>query len=310
MPITEKNLASQVRDRLGVPRKAKDVFVDAEQGSDGGSGATWSNAYKTMAKAFASVHSGGRIFFIGKIKEQLVTPDLVFDVQVIGAGNRPRHADASPVPAYGDGSSASTWTFPDSGTANTALVRVQQQGWRFENIVFASQTAVAANNAAIQLYRTAEGADEHDASHLEVVGCRFASGYKGIDDIGGCSGVLVKDCFFAAVTIAILGVGNIGAGQVQWVLKDNRFIGFDNGVKIAADECLITGNVFSDGLTPTTTYVLDTTNAIAANNFVVGNYFQTTTTNFNSPDIVGNATDLWTNNFSFDGSAFEVGQPA
>lgn len=299
----------RLREGRSVSVVGTEWYVDATGGSDGNSGQSWQSPFLTMAKAFSLLQSGDRIYFVGKIREQLTTPVQVFDVAVVGGGNRPRHADAAPTPVGGH--SASTWTTPASGATTAPLVKVMQQGWHFENILFAGPT----NHACVQLYRDAGAGDaERDASHAEFVGCRFASGYDGISDTGGCYGVLVQDCRFDALTnFCILGVGNIGVGQSEWIIKDNHFYGFTNGVKIAAFGCRIRGNTFTDGGTPNTTVVLNTNNGGGADNFIVDNYFQTTTANFNTPDVVGAATDVW-NNTSFDGEAGkigrEVGQPA
>lgn len=282
-------------------------FVDANITASG-DGLSWGAAFKTMAEAFSVISNGDSILFRGKIREQLTAPVQVFDVTIIGAGNRPRHADSTP---DGGQDAANTWTIPVSGATTAPLCKVLQQGWRFVNILFAGPT----DSDCIQLYRDA-GADdaERDASHAEFINCRFASGYNGINDLGGCFGVLVQGCRFQALTnFAILGVGNIGVGQSMWVVEDNHFYGFTNGVKIAAFGCRIKGNTFTDGGTPNTTVVLNTNNGGGADNFVVDNYFQTSTANFNTPDIVGSATDVW-NNTSIDGTADmigrEVGQPA
>lgn len=299
----------RLREGRSVQVVGNEWFVDATGGSDGNSGQSWSSPFLTMAKAFSLLQSGDVISFVGKVREQLTTPVQVFDVTVRGGGNRPRHADAAPTPAGGH--SASTWTTPASATAATPLVKVLQQGWRFENILFAGPT----DAACVLLYRDAGAGDaERDASHAEFLGCRFASGYDGISDTGGCYGVGVYDCRFGPLTnFCILGVGNIGAGQSEWVIENNHFQEFTNGVKIAAFQCRIKGNTFTDGGTPNTTVVLNTSNGGGANNFVVDNYFQTATANFNTPDVVGAATDVW-NNTSIDGTATfigrEVGQPA
>jgi hypothetical protein len=286
-------------------------YVDTNV-TTGGDGTSWGTAFKTMAAAFAALASGDTIVFRGKVLEQLETPAQVFDVTVRGMGNRPRHADSTP---DGGQEAACSWTEPVAEEAGEPLVRVMQQGWRFENILFYSGD----DNASIELYRDAGAGDaERDASHASIVGCRFASGYRAIHDTGGCYNVLVEDCTFVSMTDAcILGAGNIGAGQGLWVIRNNRFTEFVNGVKIQALSCLITGNTFTDGETPTTTYVLSTLNGgTGTNNMVVENFFQTLSANFNSPDIVGNATDVW-RNYSIDGSdlsaaaaGLEVGTPA
>lgn len=246
-----------------------------------------------MAKAFSLISSGDIIVFAGKIREQLTTPVQVFDVTVIGSGNRPRHADATPA---GGNIASNTWTTPAVAEATTPLVKVLQQGWRFENILFAGPT----DAASILLYRDAgSGNDERDASHASVVDCRFASGYNHISDTGGCYGVLVQgNRFVSATNFAILGVGNIGVGQSAWHIIDNQFDENDSHVKIAGFACVIKHNAFSDGGTPDTDVVLNTSNGGGSNNIVVENYFNMADAQWSTPDIVGSATDIWQQNYN------------
>jgi hypothetical protein len=278
-------------------------FVDSNIASSG-DGSTWAEAFKTMAEAFAVIDSGDTILVRGNITENLTTPTGAADVSIIGVGTRPRHADTHPL--NGELSTA-TWR----AASDAPLCIVRNPGWKFENILFAAH----ASDCAIQLERNAvEDATEQDASHMSVIGCRFASGQSGINDTGGCSDVLVENCLFEALTgYCIRGVGNIGAGQGWWNVLGNHFTGFTNGVYAAFYNSIIKGNCFTDGGTPGTTIVLNTVNALHGNNFVVDNYFQTATANFATPDIAGNATDVW-NNTSIDGTANmigrEVGQPA
>ena len=283
-------------------------FVDTNTGSDNNTGKSWGRAFLTMDAAFDAITAGDRIYFVGNVNEKLVTPLGAPNVTVIGATTRPRHADTHPL--NGELSGA-TWKI--GSLSDGPLCTVRTPGWRFENILFAAH----ASNYALHLDRTAvEDATEEDASHLAVVGCRFASGAGGINDTDGMFNVLIDSNYFEALTSAcILGVGNVGVGQLQWKIVNNDFTGFTNGVKIAAHRCRIQNNTFTDGGTPNTTFVLNTSNGGGQDNFIVGNYFQTTTANFNTPDIVGNATDVWFNN-SIDatsagvGGNYEAGQPA
>ena len=294
--------------RMAVKR-GKTYFVNTNTGSDSRSGRSWSKAFLTMDKAFDTVTAGDEIQFVGNVNETLTTPLGAPNVTVRGATTRPRHADTHPL--NGELSGA-TWKI--GSLASAPLVTVRTPGWRFENILFAAHSS----NYAMKLDRNAvEDATEEDASHLEVLGCRFASGAGGINDAGGCFNVLVKDNIFQALTTAcIIGVGNIGQGQTMWKILDNHFSGFTNGVKIAAFECVIKGNFFTDGGTPNTTYVLNTSNGGGGDNFITHNFFQGTTANFNSPDVVGNATDVWALNAAIDstsagvGGNTEWGQPA
>lgn len=286
-------------------------YVDATGGNSSATdGNTWDSAFATMAQAFTKIHSGDTILFTGKVLEQVTAPVQIFDVKIIGIGNRPRHADSAPA---GGNLATAQWGTPASPVAATPLIKVLQQGWLFYNILFSGPT----DAACIQLYRDAgSGNDERDASHCSVIACRFASGFYAIHDPGGCFNVLVKDNVFQALTDAcIIGVGNIGQGQTQWQIVNNQFTGFTNGVKIAAFQCLIQNNSFTDGGTPNTTFVLNVSNGGGGDNIIVLNFFQTATANFNTPDVVGNATDVWTN-YSINAAAagvsgvYEVGQPA
>ncbi len=287
-------------------------YVDATNGNASATdGTNWDNAFATMQQAFNKISSGDTIIFAGKVREQLVTPVNVFDVKIIGVGNRPRHADAAPV---GGNIAANTWTTPASGATTAPLCKVLQQGWAFIDILFAGPS----DHACVQLFRDAGAGDlERDSGHAVFVGCRFASGQDGISDTGGNVNVLVQNCIFQALTgFCILGVGNIGVGQSDWQILDNQFDDFTNGIKIAAFGCRIQNNTFTDGGTPNTTVVLNTSNGGGSNNLIVANFFQTATANFNTPDVVGNATDVWAVNASIDSTAagvggnYEWGQPA
>ena len=282
-------------------------YVDTNSGNDNSNGKTWASAFLTMSQAFSVLDSGDRIFFVGNVTEHLTSPlARAQNVTITGATTRPRHADTHP-----GGGELSGATWKDTGTA-TPLLTLRNSGWRFENILFAANSS----SYAVQLERNAveTAAGEFDASHAEFYNCRFASG-GGINDTGGCFNVVIKGNVFGACSPCILGVGNIGVGQLQWHIVDNHFNNFTNGVKIAAHECVVKGNFFTDGGTPNTTYVLNMSNGAGRDNFIVENWFQTATANFNTPDVVGNATDVWYNHCLDTQAAgvngiYEVGSPA
>jgi hypothetical protein len=281
-------------------------YVDANSGNDVNDGKSWGSALKTLGEALNTrCGEGDTVLFRGNFTEVVDGPVGVPHVTIVGMGNRCQHADTHPATLN---LATNSWR---ATTTNSPLLTIRSPGWRLENILFAAH----ASNYAIKLERNAkEDATEEDASHLTISGCRFASGAGGITDVGGTFNVRVENCIFQALTAAcILGVGNIGVGQLGWEIINNRFTGFTNGVKIAAHECRIEGNTFTDGGTPGTTFVLNTNNGGGRDNFVVNNFFQTATANFNDPDVVGCATDVW-NNTSIDGTADmigrEVGTPA
>lgn len=311
----------QLYDETGNPVSQdfrKTWWVDTNVGVDSANyGISSNKPYLTMAKigteiTAGNVEPGDRVKVRGNINELFTPPNGAVGITIEGEAGNPQHADTHP---YQLNKYATTWKIGSLG--NSPLITLRYPGWTFKNILFASH----ASNYAVRLERTAEDALtptlEQDASHARFINCRFASGAGGISDTGGCFNVKVLGCHFQALTTAcILGVGNIGVGQLAWDIIGNRFNNFTNGVKIAAHECLITGNYFTDGGTPNTTFVLNTNNGAGRDNFVVDNYFQTLTANFNTPDIVGCATDVWARNVSFDATAAgvgantEFGQPA
>jgi hypothetical protein len=234
-------------------RKGRAWFVDASSGVDG-NGESPNTASATMDKIFDKLASGDIIYAIGNIREQLVTPVQVFDVTIIGCGNRPRNADATPA---GGNWAAVTWRAPASGgTAAQATLRILQQGWTIYNILF---NMIDTNAAGIEIVRNA-GADdaERDASHASIIGCRFAGAGIGIrSGVAGSftentTNVLVQGNTFLSNTTAILQTA--GFGGLNWQIKDNDFITCTNDIVGPFSATKIIGNRMS--LAPTASIVL------------------------------------------------------
>lgn len=250
---------------FSTPVKGRAWFVDTAVGTNG-DGKSPKTAFSTMDRAFDSIASGDIIYFVGKVTEQLVTPVQVFDVTVVGCGNRPRHADSTPT---GGNLAASQWGPPASGAVSgQATVRVLQQGWRFVNILFTMESATA---AGIEIVRNAgAGNDERDASHAEIIGCKFAGAGIGIrSGVAGTftentTNVLVKGNTFLSNTTAILQTA--GFGGLNWQIIGNQFISNTNDVTGPFTASKIIGNSFS--LAPTAALVLTGTGL----NMVHGNY--------------------------------------
>lgn len=279
-----------------------ELYVDALNGSDSNGGRSFGSALKTMARAFALVQSGDVINFVGKITEQLSTPVQVFDVTIRGGGNRPRHADAAPAPL--GGASASTWAMPTSGPVQTTpLLIIQQQGWRLENVVLAGPTTAA----CVQLLRNAgAGNAERDASHAEIIGCRFASGRDGIEQSGGCYNVGIYDNSFHDLTgYAIKHTAGAGvAACYRWQIKRNRFQACANWFNaFAFNHFEIHDNVIGS----ITTGLLDTSGG-AGHNTILRNAFDIAAADFDPVGgVTGHATDVWSNYLK---DAIETGLPA
>lgn len=213
------------KNQLEGEKPGKTWYVNAVDGNNSRTGLSWGSAFLTMAKAFSVLKSGDTIEFVGKIREQLVTPVQVFDVTIRGAGNRPRHADAAPVPIGRQ--SGATWTTPASGSTNNPLIKIMQQGWTLENFVMAGH----ASNACVLLFRDGGAGDlERDASHFTARGMRFASGQDGIEQSGGCYNVSILENSFHDLTgYAIKHTTGAGiAAPYRWDIIGNRFGGCVN----------------------------------------------------------------------------------
>src|SRR3990172_137782 len=53
-------------------------------GNDANDGLSWSSALLTMSKALSLVKTGGRILFVGDVREELTGSNLLFDVTIQG----------------------------------------------------------------------------------------------------------------------------------------------------------------------------------------------------------------------------------
>jgi hypothetical protein len=264
-------------------------YLDTVNGASGNDGTTWDTAFATMAAAFAVLDSGDRIYFRGKVTEQLTTPVEVFDVTVIGVGNRPRHIDGTP---KAGSQSTAMWTTPTVATT-APLVKVIQQGWRFVNILFAGPT----DAACVQLYRDGgDGDDERDGSHAEFINCRFASGQDAIEQSGGCGHVGIYDCFITSMTgYAIKNTTGAGIGYpIRWVLEGNRFLDNANVLKMPCQNWVVKNNSFIEN--GTEVFDTDAGDASSGENIVVDNYFNVAKAAFDpTGNVEGNADDVWSN---------------
>jgi len=287
----------------GIRNRGRAWFVDPSYGGNG-TGRSPNSAFSTMARAFAAVASGDVIYVIGKVVEQLVTPVNIFDVTVVGCGNRPRHADATPV---GGNWAASQWAPPTSGgVAAQATVRVLQQGWRFMNLLF---TAVDANAACIELVRNAGAGDaERDASHASIYGCRFAG--DGIGIRSGVAGVFteivfnveVAECDFNNMTTAMSGISGNG-----WKIRNNRFWANGSHIIMALQSSHIYDNMMGSFTTDSVELAGGGGLNVITKNFFSGTYSSA------GGYTVSNANDLWTGNINAGlgaTSGFTVDDPA
>ncbi len=269
-------------------------FVDTLNGSDNYKGTSWKKPFKTMQKAFNKISSGDAIYFRGKVIEQLTTPVNIYDVAIIGTSLRPRHIDGT---AKLGSQSTAMWTESTASPA-TPLCKVIQQGWLFQDILFAGP----ADASCIQLFRDGgSGNDERDASHAEIHNCRFASGYDGIENHGGAWNVGIYDCVFTSFTnFAIQDTVGAGIGfPWRWELLRNHFIVNVNCIQFEAQRWMVKYNSF---LT-TTTVTLDLEGSGGGKECVVmHNYFNDAVGDWDEANgYVGNSTDVWGDNYCTDG---------
>ena len=275
-------------------------FVDnnAEGGADG---RDWDNAYRTMAQAIANVQSNDVIYFVGNIREQIDVPANIFDVSIVGCGNKPRHSDLVAA-GYGHRSQTSAcWIAPVTAslTALTPLITVRHQGWRFENILFGWKSDSGTADAALVklVSNQSSGVDEDDASHAAFINCRFDGGLTGIEDAGGCSYVLVDNCLFRGITdgtgSAIYNTDTGTRNPAFWEIRNCKFIDNDNHIVAKASKWFVWDNIFSaDSVTTKISF-----SGGVAGNIVTRNLLGGTFSHAGGYTEAG-AADEWAGNFN------------
>jgi hypothetical protein len=265
------------------------IYVDGNRGSDGNNGKSGGRAYATMAKAMTVVASGDTIYLRGNVTENITAPAGIFDVSIIGVGNRPRHADAH---TGNNGYSGATWK---ASVTSDPLCIVRQQGWRFENILFACPTT----DAALDFIRDAASGDsERDSSHAIVRNCRFAGGQDGIRISGteNVFNVLVEGCMFHDQT----GTSIVSSGSYayRWTIRNNVFVANGIHIDVGFTQSAIYDNTFGKFTTTSIDLTGGTDTMVSGNRLfgtfsISGGYKPGTTCewggNFNS--LTGGVTD-------------------
>ena len=259
-------------------------YVDGNNGSDGNNdGKTWATAFATMSPLDDLLANGDTIFFRGVLRQQWTAPQDVFDVKIIGVANNPRQATDGGV-ATGGGA---TWLEPATPTAATALLTLREQAWSIYNIFFSNTQA---SSACIKLHRT-ELAAAMDASHAQIVGCRFGGGAPAIEDYGGCSNVQIIDCVFHDCTHAIQVTNQGIAIPNKWLVSNCRIQPCTNGIVGAWVDSRFEHNYIEKSTT--TTINAASGNTGLRNSFFL-NHFNIAAADFDpAGGVTGNATDAW-----------------
>ena len=280
-------------------KKGKVYFFDGSRSANG-NGESWSDAANSMSSLFSKLVGGETIYVAGRIAEQLVTPVQVFDVSIVGVGNRPRHADSTP---SGGNTYASQWA-GGGLVAAQANVRVLQQGWKFENILF---SMVDSNAAGIEIVRDAgAGNAERDASHTHVVGCKFAGAGVGIRcGVAGTfteipNHVVVEGNVFIDNTFGIRGAIQ---GQ-RWSIKYNEFQANTNHIVCPLGASFIYENVFGSFTTDSIELPGGQGLNVVTKNYLSGTYSSA------GGYTVANANDEWAGNWNTIAGGITVSDPA
>jgi hypothetical protein len=258
-----------------------------------------------MAQCFAQLGSGDTIHILGNVREQLVTPVGIFDVLVIGEGNRPRHADAH---TGNNGYTAADWRAPASGAVvGQANVRVLQQGWRFVNILFVAGDSTA---ACIEIVRNAAAGDlERDGSHCSVYGCRFAGAGVGIrSGVAGLFTEIAYNCEIAYNKFNNCTYGIQGINGNSWSIHDNEFQACTSAITIALQNSFIYNNIIGSFTANANSGGIDLVGG-GGLNMITKNYLSGTYS------IAGgynksNANDEWAGNFNTLAGGITVSDPA
>lgn len=252
-----------------------------------------------------NLRSRDLIYLSGVLREQAIAPVGVLDVTLLGAANRPRQATSGGVPTGGGAS----WLAPTTPTALTPLLTLREQGWTIINVMFAP----VASSACIRLAR-AETTALNDASHATISGCYFVGGGAsgiGIEDVGGCSRVLIEDCRFELLTgTAILGVSTGIAIPLGWIIRNNLFLRNTNSIAMSSSQGLVEGNTFNQAANDTNQKInLISVAAQGALNMVLYNAFSDLAANITiAKGYKPGTTDVW-RNYAVDGASFTVGVP-
>lgn len=293
---------------LALPGRGNDWFVSTFDGNDGDTGKSWERALATMGEALDRAQTHDRIFFVGKVAEEVVGSNLKFDISIIGCGGL-HHADqpgsGSDLYDYG----AASWVAPSSPTAATPLIEVNGRGWKFINIMFDCPVDAA---AILLMNNSGSGLTEEDASHGVVSNCVFQQGKYGIQVEGPIGNYTVKDSEFAILSVSG-GCGIFadtdGGPNYRWKIRNNIFVpaattegnkGNQSHIDLALFSSSIRGNEF--GTVEATGKYIDLTGG--QDNIVTENYLMGT---YDTSDYVPATGDGWVGNWSADTGQTEVG---
>ncbi len=280
---------------------AKPDYWIRPQASSTISTGSYTSPFGSLALARPVMEPGVVIGIDGVLREQFATPLGVNNVTLVGQQNIPRQSTSNSVPNGG----GAVWLYPSSGgSASSALIRVQGQGWTLANLYFNS--ASITSNGCIEPHTVGDPPLEADGAHLLISGCVLTGAKYGIRCPTGTNYVRIEDTeifgFGDAGDVAISATGGIGT-LLDWYVLNCKFFGNANHVVAAASRWTMKGCQFDGAATAT----IDFTNGVAPN-FVQQNVFAITAANFDpAGGVTGVTGDAWSNYLT---DAVETGLPA
>lgn len=289
-PLVVTGVPASGAGQLSIPIVGRVFFLDTVNGNDRSLGYDPDKPIKTMAEFFDRAEDNDAVVFWGRIREQLLAPLGVQGVKIIGgAGGGLRHDDGA------------RWDSPASPEAGVPLLTLREQGWELHNFL-----SVPADGISGVRIRRAEDATYPDGGHAIIRGCKFVSDAGiGVEDYGGSHNVTVEDCVFAGAAAELVngikGTNVAIANPLRWLIRRNRFIKVTNAIQLAATQCEVSANRFTDGTIVVNTF------AGAGENFVIDNYFANTQAELTIANgYRGHASDIW-RNFTTTTAAQSVG---
>lgn len=275
-------------------------FVNTNADNNGYDGTSPQTPFQTMQAALNVVADNDVVYFIGKVREQIVAPLGITGVRIVGVpGGNVRDDDGA------------KWYAPASPVAGKALIEIREQGWEFHNFLM---TPDATGGACIKAHR-AEDATYPDSSHFIVNRMRFVGGGgtpNGIEDVGGNHHYIVQNSEFQSLTKAITCSSTAIAVPLRNTIRGCKFMQNTNDIASSLSYSLIQGNQFFTAGSGATNKVISTTyNAVqGGNNQILLNQFNNTEAQIApGSGYTGAATDLWMN-YVNDQAALAFGQPA
>jgi len=264
-------------------------------------------SFTSFATLAPNLKSRDTIILGGVLREQAVAPLGIYDVEIIGAANRPRQATSGGLPTGG----GACWLPPASGAvATTPLLELRAAGWNISNVEFSPHT----NSACIRLTRSAV-VDTIDSSHSTFENCLFGAngiaGGIGIEDNGGASRVLIDQCRFEGLTTGVKGLNTAAAVPLGWIVRNNLFLRNTNAIGMSSSQGLFWRNIINQAANDAN-FKMNLV-AVAGQgdlNQVLENYFSDVAANVTiAKGYKPGATDVW-RNFVTDVAAYIVTVPA